>query len=72
MTLRQMREAAGFPRAKDAAERSGLDYTTICKLEGGKIPNPRIGTFEALAGAYGRTLDEVLAAWRTSNEVEAA
>ncbi|MGE0041504.1 MAG: helix-turn-helix domain-containing protein [Vicinamibacterales bacterium] len=65
-TLRGLREAAGIHTLEQAADRTGLDYTTIGKLENGKVPNPRIGTFERLAGAYGCDVADVLAAWKRS------
>lgn len=66
MTLREMREAAGIKTLEQAADRTGLDYTTIGKLENGKIPNPRVGTVEKLAEAYGCTVSDVIAAWKAS------
>jgi transcriptional regulator with XRE-family HTH domain len=40
----------------DVSERSGIDRTTISKLETGKVPNPTVSTLRALARALNKRL----------------
>ncbi|MGO8900859.1 MAG: helix-turn-helix domain-containing protein [Isosphaeraceae bacterium] len=45
--LRAERERQGLSLS-DVSERSGIDRTTISKLETGKVPNPTVSTLRAL------------------------
>jgi transcriptional regulator with XRE-family HTH domain len=48
--LRQSRDGRGFSR-RDLSEKSGIDQTTIYKIETGKIKNPNLSTIGDLARA---------------------
>jgi len=50
--LRQSRENRGFSR-RDLSEKSGVDQTTIYKIEAGKIKNPNLSTIGDLGKALG-------------------
>lgn len=66
MDLKQLREHAGYRTQEAAAERAGVDQTTIGKLESGAIASPRLDTLEKLASGYGVDLSVVVAAVRAS------
>lgn len=51
MTLRRLRERAKFPTAKSLAAKAKLKESTVLKIEGGKVADPRYTTVEALAAA---------------------
>ncbi len=53
--LRAERERQGLSLS-DVSERSGIDRTTISKLETGKVPNPTVSTLRALARALNKRL----------------
>jgi DNA-binding XRE family transcriptional regulator len=57
--LAQERERLGLSLT-DVSERSGLDRTTISKLENGHIPNPTLRTLNLYARALGKRLKVVL------------
>lgn len=65
MTLKEMREAAGYKSQDAAADASGLAQTTISNLEQG-LGDMRLSSLEALATIYKRTLEEVSAAYKAS------
>lgn len=71
MTFRELRERQR--RTKPfIAELTGLDYTTINKIEQGKVPDPRYSTVVALSRAIGVKPDEVAEAIRQSAKRKAA
>lgn len=45
---------------RELANKSGLHFTTISKIELGKRPNPGISTLQQIAGAMGISLDKLL------------
>jgi ribosome-binding protein aMBF1 (putative translation factor) len=50
--LRAERERQGLSLA-DVAERTRLGRSVLCRLEGGKVPNPTLSTLRAYARALG-------------------
>lgn len=72
MTLRELREKKKLSQA-EVAQRGDVDQTTVSQIELGKIRDPRISTFEALADVYEVKLQVVLDAFaETIAETEAA
>lgn len=57
--IRQLREKAGWSQQK-LAEKSGLSYTVITKIEQGVAKRPTIQTMIKLADAFGISLDELV------------
>lgn len=45
---------------EELAEKSGVTYTTIIKLEQGVVDNPTLKTLESLAKVFEITLDELI------------
>lgn len=66
MNLKQLRERVGCSTQEQAAQRVGVDQTTISKLEAGAVPNPRLDTLQKLADGYGVKLSAVVDAVRES------
>ena len=58
--LRAERERQGLSLS-DIAERTGIDRSTLSKLETGKVPNPTVSTLRSLAGALNKRLSWSLA-----------
>lgn len=58
--LRERRHAAGLTQ-RDLAERAGLDFSYISKLENDRLPPPAADTIVALAAILGTPADELLA-----------
>ena len=56
--IRELRTAAGLTQQGLAFE-AGVSVSAVVQLEAGRIPNPRVNTLRALAGALGCTLDEL-------------
>ena len=56
---RAERERQGLSLS-DVSERSGIDRTTLSKLETGKVPNPTVSTLRALARALNKRLSWLL------------
>jgi transcriptional regulator with XRE-family HTH domain len=57
--LRQLRKKAGWSQQK-LAERAGLSYNVITKIEQGVAKRPTIQTVIKLADAFGLSLDELV------------
>jgi len=57
--LRTLREALGWTQG-DLAYHSGIQRTTISKIETGARPNIRTTTLSALAGALGVATDDLI------------
>lgn len=53
--LRSERERQGLSLA-DVSERTGIDRSTLSKLETGKVANPTVGTLRAVARALNKRL----------------
>jgi len=57
--IKQLRKKAGLSQQK-LAEKSGLSYTVITKIEQGVAKRPSIQTMVKLADAFGISLDELM------------
>ncbi|MGE0445649.1 MAG: helix-turn-helix domain-containing protein [Vicinamibacterales bacterium] len=66
MNLKELREQSGCATQESAAERVGVNQTTISKLEAGEVASPRLDTLQKLADGYGVDLSVVIAAVRES------
>ena len=57
--FKQLRNKAGWSQQK-LAEKAGLSYNVITKIEQGAAKNPNILTIIKLADAFGVSLDELV------------
>jgi len=57
--LKQLRKEAGWSQQK-LAEKAGLSYNVITKIEQGAAKNPNIKTMIKLANAFEISLDELV------------
>ena len=57
--LKELRKKAGWSQQK-LAEKAGLSYNTITKIEQGAATMPTIQTVVKIADAFGISMDEVL------------
>lgn len=57
--LKQLRKKTGWSQQK-LAEKAGLSYNVITKIEQGVAKKPTIQTMIKLADAFGITLDELV------------
>ena len=57
--LKELRKKAGWSQQK-LAEKAGLSYNAITKIEQGTAKRPTIQTIIKLADAFGVSLDEVV------------
>jgi len=57
--LRELRKKAGWSQQK-LAEKAGLSYNVITKIEQGAAKNPNIQTIIKLANAFKISLDELV------------
>jgi transcriptional regulator with XRE-family HTH domain len=57
--LKELRKKAGWSQQK-LAEKAGLSYNVITKIEQGSAKNPNIQTIVKLADAFKMTLDDLL------------
>lgn len=57
--LRELRKKAGWSQQK-LAEKAGLSYNVITKIEQGAAKNPNIQTIVKLANAFKISLDELV------------
>jgi len=57
--LIKLRKKVGWSQEKLAAE-SGVSYSTLIKIESGRIDNPRIGTAIKFAKALKISLDDLV------------
>lgn len=57
--LKQLRKKAGWSQQK-LAEKAGLSYNVITKIEQGAAKNPNIQTMIKLADAFQVSLDEIV------------
>jgi len=57
--LKQLRKKTGWTQQK-LAEKAGLSYNVITKIEQGAAKNPNIQTMIKLADAFQISLDELL------------
>jgi len=57
--IKQLRKRAGWSQQK-LAEKAGLSYNVITKIEQGVAKNPNIKTMIKLAEAFQITLDELV------------
>ena len=56
--VRKLRQATGWG-LKELGERSGVDFTTIHNIEMGHTKEPKRGTLERLARAFGLTWRDI-------------
>ncbi len=59
--LREKRRSAGISQ-RQLADRVGVDFSYISKLENGRLPPPAAGTIVRLAQAIGCAVEDLLAA----------
>ncbi len=45
---------------EELAQKSGIPYTTLIKIEGGQVQNPTIKTIKKIADALGVSLDNLV------------
>ena len=57
--IKELRKKAGWSQQK-LAEKAGLSYNTITKIEQGVATMPTIQTMIKIADAFGITLDELV------------
>ncbi len=57
--LKQLRKKAGWSQQK-LAEKAGLSYNVITKIEQGAAKNPNIQTMIKLANAFQVSLDDLI------------
>ncbi len=57
--LKELRKKAGWSQQK-LAEKAGLSYNVITKIEQGAAKNPNIQTIIKLADAFGISLDNLI------------
>lgn len=57
--IKVLREKKGWTQ-EELAQKSGISYHTLIKIERGSIQNPRIETVVNLATALGLTLDKIV------------
>jgi transcriptional regulator with XRE-family HTH domain len=57
--IKQLRKKAGWSQQR-LAEKSGLSYTVITKIEQGVAKRPSIQTMVKLADAFSVTIDELI------------
>lgn len=57
--LKELRNKSGWSQQK-LAEKAGLSYNTITKIEQGAATKPTIQTMIKIADAFGITLDELV------------
>ena len=57
--IKELRKKAGWSQQK-LAEKAGLSYNAITKIEQGAAKQPTIQTIVKLADAFGVSLDEVV------------
>ena len=57
--LKELRKKTGWSQQK-LAEKSGLSYNTITKIEQGAATKPTIQTMIKIADAFGISLDELV------------
>jgi transcriptional regulator with XRE-family HTH domain len=57
--LKELRKKSGWSQQK-LAEKAGLSYNTITKIEQGVATMPTIQTMIKIADAFGITLDELV------------
>jgi len=57
--LKELRKKSGWSQQK-LAEKSGLSYNTITKIEQGAATMPTIQTMIRIADAFGISLDELV------------
>ncbi|MBI4322043.1 MAG: helix-turn-helix domain-containing protein [Chloroflexi bacterium] len=58
--LRERRRAAGLSQ-RDLAERTGLDFSYISKVENGRVPPPAADTIVSMCNVLGVPAEEMLA-----------
>ena len=67
-----LREARAGRDPRDIARAAGISPETLRKIETGRLPSPAFGTIVCLSDALGLPVQELAAAWRDSQPLEAA
>ena len=67
-----LREARAGRDPRDIARTAGISPETLRKIETGRLPTPAFGTIVCLSDALGLPMQELAAAWRDSQPLEAA
>ena len=67
-----LREARRGRDHRDIARTAGISPETLRKIETGRLPSPAFGTIVCLSDALGLPMQELAAAWRDSQPLEAA
>src|SRR5437867_6888694 len=60
VALRELRRRAGLSQ-RELAERTGLDFSYISKIENGRLPPPAADTVVAMCRVFGVPAEELLA-----------
>ncbi|MGH2460936.1 MAG: helix-turn-helix domain-containing protein [Chloroflexota bacterium] len=58
-TIRELRKACGISQ-RDLAERSGIDFTYLSKIENERMPPPAEPTIQVMAETLGADADELI------------
>jgi transcriptional regulator with XRE-family HTH domain len=67
-----LREARAGRDPRDVAQAAGISPETLRKIETGRLPSPAFGTIVCLSDALGLPMQELAAAWRAGQSLEAA
>jgi transcriptional regulator with XRE-family HTH domain len=67
-----LREARAGRDPRDVAQVAGISPETLRKIETGRLPSPAFGTIVCLSDALGLPMQELAAAWRAGQSLEAA
>jgi transcriptional regulator with XRE-family HTH domain len=67
-----LRAARAGRDPRDVARAAGISPETLRKIETGRLPSPAFGTIVCLSDALGLPMQELAAAWRAGQSLEAA
>jgi transcriptional regulator with XRE-family HTH domain len=67
-----LREARASRDPREVARTAGISPETLRKIETGRLPSPAFGTIVRLSDALGLSMQELAAAWRDGQPLEAA
>jgi transcriptional regulator with XRE-family HTH domain len=67
-----LRAARAGRDPRDVAQAAGISPETLRKIETGRLPSPAFGTIVCLSDALGLPMQELAAAWRDGQSLEAA
>ena len=66
--IKELRKKAGWSQQK-LAEKAGLSYNAVAKIEQGVAKQPTIQTMMKIADAFGISLDKLVGRKNTRNEI---